>query len=277
MTSYSTEPATLDGTQAVIDIAQQAIAPVALETGHVYAVRGPGGTTITVDLVDKYRTAPARKTGTTTVRDSDSFLAYWTKHHDDGTEIYADTETLTITAVLDAHEADSPRFGQHRLNLALRRTDTWDQWLRNDGRFLDQETFASFLEDHRGDLLQPDSATMLEVAQSIQGATKCTFQSGHRLQSGERQLAYVEETTAKAGAKGTLTIPEVFTIGLVPFEGAAGYKLTALFKYRISRDGSLSLGYKLDKPADTLRTAFADVRQQVVGAVTSPVLNGTPA
>lgn len=50
----------------------------------------------------------------------------------------------------------------------------------------------------------------------------------------------------------------------------------AAFIYRIKGD-ALTIGYKLDRPDDTLRTAFADVVKTIGESITQPVLNGTPA
>ncbi|MFJ7070152.1 DUF2303 family protein [Streptomyces sp. NPDC101115] len=278
-TRYTSAPAAdLDGIQSVIDIAQQAAEPTALEAGRIYAVRTSGGGTQTLDLTGpEYTGQPARKHGTTTVRDATSFAAYFTKHAAPDTEVYADADRLTVTAVLDAHTATAPRWSGHRLTLHLRKTESWNQWLEHDGRLMQQEAFAEFLEDHLPELLEPSAADMLEIAQSISGATKVEWQNSTRLSSGQRQFQFVETVQAKAGQKGQLTIPEVFTIGLVPFEGSEGYKLTARFRYRISKDGGLTLGYKLERPGDILRTAFADVVNAIGTDIEQPVMNGTPA
>jgi uncharacterized protein YfdQ (DUF2303 family) len=276
-TSPDYTPAGPDGVQAIIDTAQAAAGPVALETGKVHVLALGRGQHTLVDLTgDKYRDAPARKTGTTVVRDVPSFLAYYDKHHDDASEVYADAEQLTVVAVLDAHAIDGARFGRHRLVLQLRKTDTWTAWARHSGHLMGQEDFAEHIQDRLAGIIEPTAASMLEVAQSISATTKASFGSGVRLHSGERQLTYTEETTAKAGSKGQLTIPEWFTLGLVPFEGAEGYKVGARFRYRI-RDGHLTLGYKLDSPEDVLRTAFGDIRTLIDSGITEPVLNGTPA
>lgn len=261
--------------QPVIDTATRATQAQPLEPGKVYAFNTPNGVH-QVNLTGPEHTGtPNRKSGTTTVRDTGSFLTYFGKHSDPNTEVYADTEQLTITAVLDAHTADTPRWAGHRLTLALRTTKAWTEWLAASGRLMDQEAFANFLEDHLPDLLEPDAATMLEVAQSIQAATKANFQSGTRLTSGERRLVYTEETTAKAGSRGELTIPETFVIGLKPFEGADGYRLTARFRYRI-HSGNLQLGYKLERPEDVRDAAFGDVLAAVAAGIEQPVMNGTP-
>ncbi len=190
--------------------------------------------------------------------------------------MYADVEKLSVTAVLDAHTDNTPRFGGHRLVLALRQTKAWGDWLRHDGKLLDQDTFANFLEDQLPYLETPDAATMLEIAQSIKATTKAEFQSSSRLTSGERKFVFTEDTKASAGSKGDLGIPEVFTIAIPPFENANAYRMTARFKYRIDR-GTLLLGYKLEQPEERARAAFTDVLKSIGEGITTPILNGTPA
>jgi uncharacterized protein YfdQ (DUF2303 family) len=265
-----------DNAQTIVDTALRSAEHHELEPGKFYVFNTPSGIA-DVDLTGPDHTGiPPRKRGTTTVRDARSWSAYFAKHSSDASEVYADSERLTITAVLNAHSAADASWGDHRVVLALRTTDAWKQWIQHDGQLLEQEAFAEFLEDHLPELLEPSSADMLEIAQSIQAASKVDFQSGVRLSSGQRQFQYVETTTTKAGQKGQLTVPEVFTIGLVPFEGSEGYKLTARLRYRIT-DRGLRMGYKLERPADTLRTAFGDVVNVIDGDIEQPVMNGTPA
>jgi uncharacterized protein YfdQ (DUF2303 family) len=268
---------TTDNVQAITGLAQQALAPKDVEPGSIYLVATADGQVQTVDLTgSRYTGRVDRKTGTTTVRDASSFLTYWNKHRDDASEIYSDVEQLTVTAVLNAHSADEPDFGDHRVVLSLRRTKAWTQWLTYDGKLLDQDTFANFLEDQLPYLNDPDAATMLEIAQSIKATTKAEFQSSSRLQSGERKFAFVEDTKASAGSKGDIAIPETFVIAVPPFEGADAYRMTARFKYRIDR-GSLSLGYKLEQPEERAKAAFADVLAKIAEGVGTPILNGTSA
>jgi uncharacterized protein YfdQ (DUF2303 family) len=266
-----------DNVPAITALAQQALAPKQVQPGGIYLVATATGHVETIDLTGADYTGKLnRKTGTTTVRDSASFLTYYAKHHDDATEVYSDVERLTITAVLDAHTTAEARFGVHRLHLALRRTKAWQEWLDLDGKLVDQDRFANFLEDHVPNLVDPDAATMLEIAQSIKATTKAEFQSSTRLQSGERKFAFVEDTKASAGAKGDLAIPETFKIAVPPFEGADAYSMTARFKYRLG-GGQLALGFKLEQPEERAKAAFADVLTAISEGVDTPILNGTPA
>ncbi|WP_097922071.1 DUF2303 family protein [Streptomyces sp. wa1063] len=270
-----TELASTNGeAQTIVETALRSAPPAELEPGKYYAFHTPTGIK-EVDLTGP-ATAPDRKVGLTTVRDAVSFHAYFEKHADDDSEVYADSDRLTITAVLDAHQADAPRYNQHVLKLSLRETEAWKQWAARDGKLVDQEQFAEFIEDHLPELLEPSAADMLEIAQSFQATSKVDFQSASRLASGQRQFQYVETGTAKAGQKGQLSVPETFTIGLVPFEGSEGYKLTARLRYRIGQNGLL-LGYKLERPDEVRRTAFADVVTAIGEHIDQPVMNGTPA
>jgi uncharacterized protein YfdQ (DUF2303 family) len=283
MPSYPLTDTTLrstegDGVRAIIDTAQQAAAPAELEIGKVYLARTATGVQ-KIDLTGaEYLSKPTRKTGTTTVRDAPSFVTLWDKHSDElASEVYADADRLTITAVLDADSADAPNWGGHRLTLALRETDAWKAWAANDGHLIGQEDFAEFIEDHLPEILKPAAAEMLEIAQSISGTVKADFAGGVRLATGQRQLQYTETVTAKAGQKGTLVIPEVFTIGLLPFEGLTeGYQINARFRYRIE-GSTLRMGYKLDRPQDSRATAFQDVVKAISEQITVPILNGTPS
>ena len=103
--------------------------------------------------------------------------------------------------------------------------------------------------------------------------------SGARLQSGDVSLVYKEETTANAGSskgKGTIEIPERFTLRLAPFIGAAPVEITARFRYRIE-DGRLLLNYKMQRPDIAEKEAF-DALVTQIGENTPegvPVLFGT--
>lgn len=258
-------------------LARAAAGPVELALGSYYAVPTSDGDVRQIDLTgDQYRDQPRHKQGTITVRDVDSFGAYWRKHADADSEIYASRADQRVVAVLDAHTETSARWQQHRLHLALRHSTAWGAWSLLDGKYMDQENFAEFIEDNRADIADPPAAAMLEVVQSIQGTTKAEWQAGTLLANGQRRLSYVETTSATAGAKGSLEVPAEFTLRLPVFEGAqVADELLARFRYRIN-GGKLSLAYKLDRPADVVATAFDAIAEQIAAQLDVTVMRGTP-
>lgn len=269
--------------QAVIGIARQSTIPQEVEPGGIWVVQGAGGVQ-TVDLTgDKYRGYPRRKQGAVTVRDVASFAQYHTKHSDDSTEVYADTDNATITAVLDAHHgsedpAGDARWQDHRLTLRLRNTPEWDTWTGSDRRMMSQEAFAEFIEDNVADIHADSPVTaadLLEMAQQFQAHTKVTFSSGKRIATGETQLVYTEQVDAKAGDRGTIEIPAAFGVRLAPFDDVPRQLVRARFRYRL-REGTVTMAYHLDQPDRIFRDAVSQVVELVEHACATTVMRGTP-
>lgn len=232
-----------------------------------------------VDLTgDKYRDEPKRKVGTVFVRDVPSFDQFWSKHAIAGdSEVYADRERLTVTAVLDAHGRVATGWGGHRLVLKLQHSEAFKAWIERDGKLMTQEQFAEFIEDNRADVREPSAADMLEIAQTIQGTSKVEWQSGHQLSNGQRQIAYMETAAASAGAKGKLAIPAEIVIGVPVFEGAEkAHAIRARFRHRIE-GGQLRLMFKLDRPSDVVTAAFDAAVDELGDACNTVVLRGSPA
>lgn len=263
--------------QEIRRLAEEAAGGEALAPGEIFAFR-LGDKLEIVDLTtDQYRNAPKRKAGTVQVRDVPSFAEYWHKHSSPASEVYADRDARTVTAVLDAHGAETPGWQRHRLVLALKFSEAFKAWQERDGRFMTQEQFAEFLDDQRADIRTPSAAEMLEVAQTIQGTSKVDWQAGHRLVDGQRRIGFVETNTATAGTKGELVIPTEIVIGVQVFDGAeVAHALTARFRHRIE-NGALRLMYKLDRPADVVTAAFDGAVAELGQACACPVLRGTPS
>ncbi len=272
---------TFDATvvDAITTLADAASGAEQLAPGGFYVALSRDGQLHQIDLTgDRWRDLPKRKEGTTTVRDVASFGGYWDKHAAlYESEIYADRRACTVTAVLDAHTAVEARWGKHRLVLGLQHSEAWKAWTGRDNQSMDQQQFAEFLEDNRADIHTPPAAEMLEIASSLSASTKAEFQSAVVLGNGQRKLSYVEDTTAKAGTRGDLTIPTEIVLAVQVFDGATvADRVTARFRYRINA-GKLSLHYKLDRPADVISSAFEGIVHEVTDTCAATVLRGTPA
>lgn len=221
---------------------------------------------------------PRRKTGSVVLADADSFVEYVNRHRSQGeTTLWSNVDNGTMTAVLNDHGVDTgePGFGDHRAKLQVKDSPDWKHWAGLDGKFVAQDQFAIHIEDGAGSVKDPDAATMLELAQSFQAATKVDFKSGQRLDSGQVQLRYEETTQATAGHQGSISIPSMISLELQVFEGGAVYALKARFMYRIT-DGKLVLGYRLIRPDVARKLAFDDLASVVSTGVELPVMAGTP-
>lgn len=265
-------------TQPIIDLAYAAAKPEEIDPSATYVVVTPeNGAEVLPPRPDSELKHPRRKAGLSIVRDVDSFKLLFDKHAGAETEVFADINSSKVTAIFDADApvGDVAGHRAHRLDLALQFTPAWLRWLENDGKMMSQQDFAELIEDRVIDVVDPTGAEMLELAQHFEASSSGQFESAQVLSDGTRRLVFKETVSAKAGQSGQLEIPATFELGVAPYEGGDRFRITARFRYRI-RGGQLVLGYKLDRPEDTLRTAFADTVQKVTEAIDRPVALGTP-
>lgn len=251
--------------EAVAQIAWAGTDPNELDVDKVYSLVVPRGADAkTLDL-EKFQNNPRRKTGSVKFYDAESFSAYVNLHKGDATQLYRNdiaVDMPTITAFLNDHSSDSAGWQDHTATLLMERTKAWKAWRAINRKLLDQSDFAEHIEEHIEDIAEPSGALMLEIAQSFQAKTNVEFRSGTRLQDGQQQLTYNQETTASAGSQGEMVIPTHITLGIAPFEGSDAFRLEARLRYRIS-DGSLKLGIILNKADEMVRAAFQDVTAKV--------------
>jgi uncharacterized protein YfdQ (DUF2303 family) len=178
--------------------------------------------------------------------------------------IFADREGKNIVAVIDWHaEAESkvPGWGRHRANYKLELTPEWQAWNGISGRPQPQAVFAEFVEENLPDIVEPDAATVLEVARNLSGNRKVKFGSARNLSNGDVALQWIEETEAGAGPNQETKVPSELKLKLPVFRGAeraTTFEVKAFLRYRI-KDGALSFEVKLHRPEKAIDLAFDEV------------------
>lgn len=265
---------------AVIDVTAAAAEPAAIADGRALVLTTPPGSTSNVIDLEKYAERPLRRRGKVKLLTTDSFARYVGAYVEPGTTVYADPIEFRFVGVLDGnasndHDGD-PGWSEHTVTTTLRKTQAWQRWETVDRKLLPQGEFAQLIEDSVPELVEPDAATMLEIAQTFHARNGLTFRSAAALASGERQFEYSEAIEATAGRSGTLSIPEKIRLAIRPFEGSELFEITARFRYRLD-SGQLQLGYVLDRPEDILRAAFDDAYQEITETNSNvPSYLGTP-
>lgn len=269
-------------TAAAFHAGLAAAEPHALDEASRFYVLTPadGSTPVVVDLLERTQAlapTPLRKKATVTVHTAEALVDYVARHHSLHTEVWSDSESARILAVLNGNAIGQPGHGDHTALLTLRKTDAWKAWEAASGKLGSQVALAELIEERAVDVVNPSSAVLLEVAQTFKGARSADFESSHRLSTGEVSFVYREQVNATAGKKGEVAIPETFELALAPYEGSPTYKVIARLRYRIS-EGSLAIGFVLERPKEVLLAAFNDVRAEVENGVPegTPVLAGWP-
>lgn len=247
----------------VRDLAQSAAEPHEPYPG-VTAYRLPAGARLELVEHELYATSPDRARGLVTVNDVRSLGAYLTEQGSDTrSTLWVDLFAARVTAVLDDHSDDGdPGWGEHRVNLDLKVTPEWHAWLAASGELLEQEAFAEFVEENLNDVVTPDGASLLEIAQTFHATTSAEFKGSVRLGNGQATLSYSEETTAAAGANRDMQIPTEIHVALAPYYGLERVFIKARLRWRI-REGKLRLGVKLERPEEARLEALKRLAEKL--------------
>ena len=223
---------------------------------------------------------PIRKTGTIKVRDVDSFIAVVKAQASESTVLYRTVEPAKFVAVFNDHgkvDGTGPGWGDHRAVYDCPQSPEWRAWKGADKRQMTQADFAQFIEDNLPDIVEPKAADMLEVSRTLQAKKKVNFASGIRLDNGQQQFTYEEQIDGRAGGKGQINVPEVFTIGVPVFENGPRYAVRARLRYRISDAGALTMWLDLERPHKIIEDAVAELKKTIEEATGRTTINGERA
>lgn len=231
-----------------------------------------------VQSLERLLEAPMRPRATVTVRDAESFLAYYATHEAGKTLLCADVDARTATAIFDYHRKGSPGFAEHSVVFQAQETPAWRAWAGLDGKQHEQERFARFLEEHLVDVVGddkgkgPSGATLYAVATELQAKTSSNFLSSKRLSDGSFELLSEEKIEAST-KRGQTKIPESFTLSLAPFRGSEAVEVLARLRFRI-QGGKLVLWFDLHRRQEILERAFDTIVAKIEAGIGARMLRG---
>jgi uncharacterized protein YfdQ (DUF2303 family) len=247
----------------VAEMAYAGQEPEVLQPGNLYSWVTPAGARVSEVDTEGLLPAPRRKKGTYQVETVEALSAYAREHQDpERTTVWVAEAGDMVTAVFNDNGPTEPGWLDHRAVLSLRLTDEWLHWMRLNGQLVSQEQFARQVEDGLPEIVEPDGADLLELAQHFYATSEASFRSVQRLRDGSVKATYDEEVTASAGATGEMEIPGTFRLAVAPYLGEDTYALTARLRYRLNR-GALSIGYQLVRPDDVRREALENIRARL--------------
>ena len=212
---------------------------------------------------------PVRKRDTVDLERADSFIRYVNAHKiPDTSAIYQSSNSkgeTSFKAIIDDHqigENGTPNWQSHKVIYTPKTSREWCIWNEWNKREASQEHFAAFIEDNMPDIIEPNGSILLEIVRTLESKKNVNFKSGVRLDNGDFSIQYEETSTAKAGEKGTLDIPQIIKLSIPVYDGGANYEVEARFRYRIS-DGRLRMWYELVRLQDIIKHATDIISKQI--------------
>lgn len=259
----------------------------------------PEGRAITgvKSFLDEYLTAPERRRGTARVYDLPSFVGHANRYKDEHSALFADPNPTAprLVAVLNYHEASAagaPRFGDHRTVYEFPLSEEWQEWIRYDGKEMQQAEFAEFIEERICDLLTPEDAG--ETARTLMRQLDCVFATpvqvmalsrglqvrvnkrvtnAVNLQSGEAQVNFEEEHHDQKGEP--LRVPGAFLLGIPVFRSGDLYQIAARLRYRV-KGPSVTWSYSLYRTDRVFDHAFQGASKTAAEQTGLPLFVGSP-
>jgi uncharacterized protein YfdQ (DUF2303 family) len=278
----------ITNTKAALDAGQQLgeIGTRHTEIAGVPVLLAPSGASLHVlesvlKVADARAPVPRRRKGTATFTELASFIAHVNRFKDEDSVVFADTDGVKLTCVLDYHQkgAQSPRWGEHRGVYACPLSKPWDLWTKNDNREFTQDDFAEFIENHMDDLASPvgngddkdlpSPSEVLTMARKLVIHSKGEFSRSLDPVTGNSSLTCKNENTSES-----TRIPRAFLLQLQVFEAGAYYKVEA--RMRMKMAGRPVFSYSLYRPEEIKRDAFNEVRGMVEHKTEIPLLAGSP-
>lgn len=244
-------------------------APYLLDEGsHILARVIRNDERLHTSNLEAWLSEPTRARGSALLHDPGDFVSYCNRLGNSFTTVWGNQDRATFTAVFNDHLNDvDPGWRDHTATLALQPDKDWEEFQAKDGKYLSQTQFAEFLLDYQPLFVDPDGATLLEIATHFKAHKKAEYSSEVDLDTGDVQFNYTE-ITQKTQRAGQIELPRELTVELSPYLGMAPVHMLARLRWNIE-GGQLAIGIKLQRPDLMKREAFEGVRRTLLDGVTA--------
>jgi len=222
--------------------------------------------------LDEYAVRPRRIDACVRMQDTVSFIDYVKHFKLPATRIFFNTAEEEFEAILDYHETETPAWCDHVATYKPQRSVEFANWMGANRRQFTQVEFARFLEENLPDVVEPNSADLLNIALTFEAKKSVEFASGVRLANGQIQFQY-DEVVRGTAQKGTIEIPEKFTLGIPIHLNGPAYRIDARLRWRL-QEGKVTFWYELVRPQKFIEHALNEIRAAVADGAGVPVLSG---
>lgn len=226
--------------------------------------------------------APRRRKDTVHATEIESFIALVNRWKlPNHTTIWADALTV-LRAVVDDHPAGPADAGWKEFAIVYRppASSEWTKWTNTADKDLDQDSFATFIDDNLADVTTvptaakgqyPSPVELLEMARNLSIHTRGQFERKIDPTTGSGTLVIKDEHETYSSK-----IWKAFPLALRVFEGGKVYLVEARIKFRIV-SGRAIFSYSLYRKDEIRRDAFNELRTLVTEKCEGvPVYAGCP-
>lgn len=228
--------------------------------------------------LEQFRAHPSRIEESANFTELQSFIAYVNQFKTESSAIFGkrnSDNSVKVTAILDYHAKDAPKWGSHVATMNFTLSDEFNLWKKVSDTFIKQSDFADFLEANLHHIVEPDAATMLEIATYLEGTRNRKFRSGKRLDNGAITFELDEEIEIKSRIPNCPGVPKKLVVAIPVYENTKPTTIDLLFRHRITDDGLIVFSYSFVKLPEIIRDAFKENVETITRETATPVFWGS--
>ncbi len=229
------------------------------ERGSSQVVVVPPG--YTVESLEAFQVRPNRVKGSVGVSRITSLIAYSNRFiWPVGMLAHADLTRRSLRVIYNAsHGSDIfdetqmvQGWGDHIATFNAVLDPTFACWVElSKDKGIGQIALSKFLEERVREVVKPTGAEIMDLVLNFEASKSSTFKSSTRLQNGDRQFLWAEETRGT----GAITVPEEISIYTPVLDGGPLQLTPIKLRYRIE-EGRLVFKLEILDLEQIIRSAF---------------------
>jgi len=216
--------------------------------------------------------------------DAESFIAYVNQYKTPATVLFCEKKdaaaggvAAVFTAVFDYHD---PITGanrcRHVATYGTPYSDEWKAWKAVDGKAMGQEAFINFIEANAPDVVDPDSASLMEFTTNFETKTDVTFASRIDRVTGGVCIGFKEDISGATKDGVLRNIPARLGLSVPVFANAVVNNVKARLEWKPS-GGKLSVTVHLVRSNLVLAEALEEVMREIAAGCSLRILSGKAA
>lgn len=183
---------------------------------------------VVVTDLEAFRLTPDRTKREPIFADPASFATYFDKYAIDDSVLIGSLTKRNIVATLDYDGLGQPRWGDHTATYQAVVTPEWRALRAVNEKWLTQTEVADFFEIWNHIVVEPDAATMAEVAMNLAGSLNGQFEAKINRANGTATFVYREEVETNQ-----VKVPSKIHFSVWPFEGTPEIKVIVNLRFKI--------------------------------------------
>lgn len=218
---------------------------------------------------------PKLVTQSVRVSHSVSLVEYVNRFKNADSVLFADIECNAIIAAIDYHKVKedgvAAQLNKHVVALDLPYSEEWAAWIGRNEKLMTHVDFASFLEEHASDVVDPNGADLFEMLRDINVRQDSFFTASIRMGDTVQVTFQKNEETTN---KDLMALPAEFRIQIPIYRGEGLVVVRCMMRRKVA-DGHLSLGYKMMRIETTRQDEFNRLVRRVMVETELPAYYGS--